>query len=87
MSCNTIVNNLYEPKMDVIYFDPQLQHDSGDRDNKTYRFASYFPDEDLYRRFTEGKWKIMFFSFDYVIKEVVNVQRATMELWMHAGRC
>ena len=29
----------------------------------------------------------MFFSFDYVIKEVVNVQRATMELWMHAGRC
>ena len=27
----------------------------------------------------------MFFSFDYVIKEMVNVQRATMELWMHLG--
>ena len=25
----------------------------------------------------------MFFSFDYVIKEMVNAQRATMELWMH----
>ena len=27
----------------------------------------------------------MFFSFDYVIKEMVNAQRATMELWMHLG--
>ena len=29
----------------------------------------------------------MFFSFDYVIKEMVNVAavRATMELWMHLG--
>ena len=30
---------------------------------------------------TEGKWKIMFFSFDYVIKEMVNV--AAVQPWSY----
>ena len=33
------------------------------------------------QRATEGKWKIMFFSFDYVIKEMVNV--AAVQLCNH----
>ena len=34
---------------------------------------------------TEGKWKIMFFSFDYVIKEMVNV--AAVQPWSYASEC
>ena len=31
----------------------------------------------------EGKWKIMFFSFDYVIKEMVNV--AALQPWSYVA--
>ena len=36
---------------------------------------------DSYDDSTEGKWKIMFFSFDYVIKEMVNV--AAVQPWSY----
>ena len=34
---------------------------------------------------TEGKWKIMFFSFVYVIKKMVNV--AAVQPWRYASEC
>ena len=35
------------------------------------------------QRATEGKWTIMFFSFDYVTKEMVTV--AAVQPWSYGG--
>ena len=36
--------------------DHSLQNNSGNRDNKTYVFKSYFADEDVYRRFEKHNY-------------------------------
>ena len=59
MSCNAILKKLYEPKMDV-FFDHSLQNNSGNRDNKTYVFVSYFADQDVYRRFEKHNYVLSF---------------------------
>ena len=52
MSCHAILKNLYEPKMDVILtisFKITVEIEI----TKHICFASYFADEDVYRRFVK----------------------------------
>ena len=58
MSCHTILKNLYEPKMDVIL---TISFKITAENEKTnHCFASYFADEDVYRRFVKHNYVLSF---------------------------
>ena len=63
MLCHATLKNLYELKMDVI-LTISLKNNSGNRDKENIFFASYFADEDLYRRFVKHNYVLSFIHCD-----------------------
>ena len=58
MSCHAILKNLYEPKMDVIL---TISFKITVENEKTnHCFASYFADEDVYRRLVKHNYVLSF---------------------------
>ena len=57
MSCYAILNNLYEPKMDVIL---TITFKIAEIEMTKHVFASYFVDKDVYRRFENHNYVLSF---------------------------
>ena len=73
MSCDAILKNLYEPKMDVI-FDHSLQNNSGNRDNVA--------DEDVYRRFEKHNYVLSFIHCHGICVYIVLLLLIARLIWL-----
>ena len=80
MSCHAIRENLYEPKMDVIFYH-SLQNNSGNRDNKTY-VGSYAAEEEVYRRFGKHNYVLSFIHCHGMLVYIVFLLLIARLMWL-----